>query len=108
MLLAWVLFRCDTWEQARGCFIAMADLGSLPTISTLPWRALAPDVLFAFGAGMILCAPTAAWMREQVERLPLARLALPPLATTAALAVLALSLLAVGAGSHNPFIYFRF
>jgi hypothetical protein len=43
-----------------------------------------------------------------MERLPFARLALPPLATTAALAVLALSLLAVGAGSHNPFIYFRF
>lgn len=108
VLLAWVLFRCDTWEQAREYLRALADVGSVTTVSTLPWRALAPDVLLAVAAGVFLSTPLVTWMRRRLESFPLARIALPPVATAWALVVLALSLVAVGAGSHNPFIYFRF
>ena len=108
VLLAWVLFRCDTWAQARGIFAAMGDLASLGRISSLPWRALAPDVLLAFAAGVLLCAPTAAGLRARLEKISPNSVAFPPLATVWSLAILALCLLAVGAGSHNPFIYFRF
>ncbi len=108
VLFAWVLFRCDTWAQAREVWRAMLDLGSLARAEVIPWNALAPDVLLAFAAGIALCTPWPRALRTWLCQTTAGSLAWPPLAAAAAIALLALSLLAIGAGSHNPFIYFRF
>ncbi|MDO8540422.1 MAG: MBOAT family protein [Opitutaceae bacterium] len=108
VLFAWVLFRCDTWPQAVSVWNAMLGRGAATGITMLPWKALAPDVMLALAAGVLFSMPISSWVRERCARISIGSTLLPPVATMAALMVLALSLLAVGAGSHNPFIYYRF
>ena len=108
VLVSWVLFRCETWPQARAYLGAMADWRSLADLSRLPWRALAPDVQLALAAGVVGCFPLAEAFRRLLAARPATRALHATLATLGQLAVLAACLLAIGAGSHDPFIYFRF
>lgn len=108
VLFAWVLFRCDTWAQARGVWVAMLDLGTLGRIEVIPWHALAPNVVLAFTAGLLLCTPLPAALVAAAQRSTAGRVIGAPAAAAALVGVFALCLLAIGAGSHNPFIYFRF
>ncbi len=108
VLFAWVLFRCDTWAQARAFWSAMFDWRSLARTEVLPWQALAPDVSLAFVAGLVFCTPLPRGLRALACRFAGGRVIWPPAAAVMSLATFALCLLAIGAGSHNPFIYFRF
>lgn len=108
VLFAWVLFRCETWEQSLATWHAMLDLGHLSRIGAIPWNALSPDVSIAFFAGVMMCTPIFNLARTVSMRTPLGRLFVPWLAAVGPLAVLGLCMLCIGAGSHNPFIYYRF
>ena len=108
VLVSWVLFRCETWPQASAYLGALADWRSLADLAALPWRALAPDVTLALLAGILCCLPLGDWWSEVVSRHRAVGALRAPLATIVPLALLAACLLAIGAGSHDPFIYFRF
>jgi alginate O-acetyltransferase complex protein AlgI len=108
VLFAWVLFRCDTWAQALTVWRTMLDIGSLGRVDVIPWQALAPDVLLAFTAGIFLCTPLPRILRTQLFQTRTGSLTWPPVTALTSIVLLALCLIAVGSGSHNPFIYFRF
>ena len=110
----WVLFRAETLEQAGAFYAAMVGLGA--GVASAMWL-LDPAVLVAAAAGAVFATPVAplllrTWQRGHAASTGLARssfvvsetivlAATPPLLLTACTAALA-------AGTHNPFIYFRF
>jgi alginate O-acetyltransferase complex protein AlgI len=106
VLLSWVVFRCDTWAQARDFYRAL--LPAHGGLDALPWVALAPNVLIAFAAGLVFSTPIATLLRASGERGRFAIFVEEALAFIGTAAVLVLCLCAIGAGSHNPFIYYRF
>jgi alginate O-acetyltransferase complex protein AlgI len=105
----WVLFRSASWAQTLSIWRAMLDLRSLADWRAVPWQTLTADVALAFAAGVLASTRLGSWLGRRL-------LAAPPGVGSAALlaesavlvALVALSLLAVGAGAHNPFIYYRF
>jgi alginate O-acetyltransferase complex protein AlgI len=108
VLLGWVLFRCDTWKAAMEFYRGLFSTANPGGITVIPWNALAPNVLLPFAAGLVLCVPLGPilrWARLSDRNVAFV---VRPLATTWTLVVLVLCLLAIGAGSHNPFIYYRF
>jgi len=105
----WVLFRSESWSQTMALWRAMLDLRSLGDWQAIPWRTLTADVALAFAAGIVAATRLGPWLRGRLSSWgrpveSLARLA----ECTAILALFWLSLVSVGAGSHNPFIYYRF
>jgi alginate O-acetyltransferase complex protein AlgI len=108
VLVSWVLFRCDTGAQATSYLGAMAGLGARGELGPLSPEAMAAGVWYAAAAGVLFCLPVVpgirGWMEDRRRLAPCYAL----LEAGFALAMLGLSLLAIGAGSHNPFIYYRF
>jgi len=108
MLLAWVPFRCETWTQAQHFYQALFTHSDQGALSQIPYRALAPDVLCSLVLGSILIFPLGLLARDREE----ARRQMPLLLDlgykAGLLGILLLSLLSIGAGAQNPFIYFRF
>ena len=103
LLTTMVFFRGNDMAQTLTFFRCMAGFdGNLPAIHH-PAAFVDPQVVLSLVAGLIGCAPFVPWLRKR----------LPPAATTigGALAILAIFLLCcakLAAGTHNPFIYFRF
>jgi alginate O-acetyltransferase complex protein AlgI len=108
MLLSWVLFRCETWSQARIFYGDLFRFSSGFSLDALPWRAFAPDIAWAFAIGLVICFPLMPFLRERASRAPVTAVTYEFLSGLGYLLILVLSLLWIGAGSHNPFIYFRF
>jgi alginate O-acetyltransferase complex protein AlgI len=108
VLLGWVVFRCDTWAQSIGYFRSLVGATAEGGVESIPANAATLGVMGAVLVGMILCAPTWAAIREWCARQTFAGRLVETGEVCAALAVFVLSLLAVGAGAHNPFIYYRF
>jgi alginate O-acetyltransferase complex protein AlgI len=108
VLLGWVLFRCGTWEQSGEFFRALAFAPAQGGLAAIPWNALAPDVLLPLAVGLCFCVPVLPAARARCSQWGFLRPILAVGSAAAQMAVLALCLLSVGAGSHNPFIYFRF
>jgi alginate O-acetyltransferase complex protein AlgI len=112
-MCGWVLFRVETMEQAGAVFAAMAGFApvAMPVGHYMDGRLLA-----AFAAGCVFAAPVAptfaAWWRRQEDqpsRAGAVAAAIGAVARPAMVAViLLLGLASLAAGTHNPFIYFRF
>ena len=107
VLVGWVFFRAETLSAAIEYLLAMLGIGSASATAVRPIYFLTIEVQIALIVGIILGLRP---FQSQVARLG------PLMSATVArgpqsvfqLAVLALALLYVAAGTYNPFIYFRF
>jgi len=116
LLVSWVFFRSSTLEHAWGFLGAMLSLGTTPRIS--PWVLLKIDLQLAvvLGASFLSVLPCKSllatiWTGHMARRrnnnaFVLAGLSGVKVALLSALLLLAVMELA--AGTHTPFIYFRF
>ena len=99
--VAWVFFRSETLAEAANYLQAMFGGGSVAGVSTS--LLINPKLKIAFAVGILACTP----IRQR-----LARLWMTPIAgfvtATGLVAVFWLAAASLAAGSHNPFIYFRF
>jgi alginate O-acetyltransferase complex protein AlgI len=107
-LLSWVFFRCDTWALSMAYFHSLLLAKAGGGLAVIPWNAIAPNVLYAFYAGVLLCVPSLPAVSAWCSGRRIVRPFVAPCSAVAQLAVLFLCLLAIGSGSHNPFIYYRF
>jgi D-alanyl-lipoteichoic acid acyltransferase DltB (MBOAT superfamily) len=112
VMAGWVWFRADDVEHALRFFFALAGGWGMGELTAAMHLAFYPTTLLALGAGMVL-----ALLPERSRSLHGLAGALFPARsgmvvaaadTLAVFALLTLAILAVGAGSYNPFLYFRF
>jgi len=110
VMLGWVWFRCPTATEAGSYFAALLASNDLSGWTGLPWQMLSADIVGGVAVGVIAAFPVGRWMAARFEPFLSRRglLAAGWAQTLALLCLLGLSLLSIGAGSHNPFIYFRF
>ena len=111
VMLAFVLFRADTFEQGLH-FLSQMFIGWRPLTSeaqVLLMGQLTPLFLFTLVLGAVGSFP---WLPKLKERL--ATLSVPAqrradaLASVACLGLLVLCLVTLAGGAYSPFIYFRF
>ena len=105
----WVLFRSESWHQTVSIWRAMLDLRSLGDWRAVPWQTLTADIALAFVAGIAAATDWGSRLRHRLSSpiRPIGSIA--AVAESAVILVLfGLGLMSVGAGSHNPFIYYRF
>jgi alginate O-acetyltransferase complex protein AlgI len=115
--VGWVLFRADSMGQAAAFLQAMAGFGRGSGVAYHPGLYWDAQLMLALAAGAIASAPVLPWLAQIRTRL----LASTPgllrgglnigfaLGDVAAHSVLLLiSAMLLAAGTHNPFIYFRF
>jgi alginate O-acetyltransferase complex protein AlgI len=110
----WVFFRAETLSGALAMLAAMAGFGGAePATYTATWY-WNPEVLLAFGAGVIGSMPVVPLLAQRLATRPDGQepRALgwwPSLVATGALCALFLaSIMLSAARTYNPFIYFRF
>jgi alginate O-acetyltransferase complex protein AlgI len=108
VLVSWVLFRCDSWPQATGYLQSMVGMGGQGGGIALPPQAASWGVVYAGLAGIVFSIPIIPALRGWLNRRALLGTLGRPIELGFAWTILSLSLLAIGAGSHNPFIYYRF
>lgn len=108
VLLSWVIFRCDTWAQTMGYFRSMAGMTANGGLTAIPANVVTTGLLYAGAAGLLLCAPLWPTLRHRCAQSAVGDRALEATEVCVALVVLFLCLIAMGAGTHNPFIYYRF
>jgi alginate O-acetyltransferase complex protein AlgI len=109
VMVGWVLFRSPSLGHARGMLGAMAGLGG-GELQRWVWTYLDGERILALAAGLLGSMPALASLgRWRVG------IRADPLGTALALAragclllVLLASSVRLAAGTHNPFIYFRF
>ena len=108
VLAGWVMFRSDTWPHAMGFFRSLAGATATGGWEVIPAEAFSPGVLYALLAGLVFSVPVrmVTW-RGGEQRGLISRLREFG-EVGVALVVLSLCLLVIGAGSPNPFIYYRF
>jgi len=108
VLVSWVIFRCETWAQTISYVRSMAGLTASGGLTTIPANVVTTGLLYAGAAGLLLCAPLWPTLRQVGARWTVSDVSLDVTEVCAALAVLFLCLISMGAGTHNPFIYYRF
>jgi alginate O-acetyltransferase complex protein AlgI len=117
VMVGWVLFRSATLSQAWAFLEAMAGLGRGRGLEYHPWLYVDAQLVLALVAGALGSVPVLPWLaRVRDEALGsaagLVRSALRAIVAVTETAVLGLLFLAsamlLAAGTHNPFIYFRF
>jgi alginate O-acetyltransferase complex protein AlgI len=102
-----VFFRAETLAGALGYLAAMAGLPAAGTTPVRPVYYLTLEVQIALAVGIVLATrPFQSRLARYAPPVPAAALRAP--AAVLQMAVLALALLYVAAGTYNPFIYFRF
>jgi alginate O-acetyltransferase complex protein AlgI len=107
VLGGWVLFRADGLARAGGYFAALAGTGHGVRATDL----LAGDILLALLIGVPACLPVAGWARGWWTSLrpSMARAWAAAVAEVAVCGgLLCAAVVALAAGSFNPFLYFRF
>jgi len=110
VVIGWVFFRAETLTQA------VAFLGNMSGVSSGSARLLTVpmllqrDVLLALVAAPILATPLVPWLHARLDRAPrvMTEGLFEGAAAVGLLAVLCLCAVMLAAGTHNPFIYFRF
>jgi alginate O-acetyltransferase complex protein AlgI len=113
VMVGWVFFKADTIGQALGFLRAMVGLGK-PAGNEYPM-----SLYFDLGLGLVMAVailvcipwrlPRLGAIREALETLHPARMALAGMGRTAVVAaVLLVCTIRIVGGTHNPFIYFRF
>ena len=108
VLVSWVIFRCETWAQTISYVRSMAGLTASGGLTTIPANVVTTGLLYAGVAGLLLCAPLWPKLRQVGARWSVSDMTLDVTEVCASLAVLFLCLISMGAGTHNPFIYYRF
>lgn len=107
VLLSWVIFRCETWAQTLGYFRSLSGGGS-GGLTAIPAEVVTTGTCYALAAGLVLSTPVWPKWRAWCARWKATDCTMEMGEAGVALAVLMLCLLALGAGTHNPFIYYRF
>jgi alginate O-acetyltransferase complex protein AlgI len=109
VIVGWVFFRARDLSQAIGYLGSMAGLRRGYPASWHVDLFLDPAVAIAILAGIVGSAP---WLRGALRRYaeatPSRRGTLELTSLVLLAAIFFLSALELGAGSYNPFIYFRF
>ena len=107
VMLGWVFFASRSVPQAVGILAAMAGLTDGSTILADVWRA---KLLVALPVGVVACLPVVPWLLAWRERLNAAwvEAVLAPAGTAAVALLFAGAAVRMVAGTHSPFIYFRF
>jgi alginate O-acetyltransferase complex protein AlgI len=105
VLVGWVFFRAETLPAAIGYLLAMSGIRSAGATAVQPIYYLTREVQMALIIGAVLALRP---FQSQISRLALSAAAVRAPQVIVQLAVLALALLYVAAGTYNPFIYFRF
>jgi alginate O-acetyltransferase complex protein AlgI len=108
VLLSWVIFRCETWAQTMAYFRSMFGAGGAGGLAAIPANVVTTGTLTALAVGVLLSTPVWPALRAWSGRWQATARATEWGEVGAALAVLVLCLLSMGAGTHNPFIYYRF
>jgi alginate O-acetyltransferase complex protein AlgI len=114
VMVGWVLFRASDFTHALGYLKAMSGLGLLNDAEFHIGLFVNPGVALTLAAAVIGSTPFVPWLGSLIDRADGKR---PMLAVTEAVSagrlialgtVLVLSSAMLAAGTHNPFIYFRF
>jgi hypothetical protein len=111
--LGWIFFRAVTLSAAADYFVALAGFGARQMPASVR---LGADLWIPLVAGVLFAVPAArwaqAWWLRMLRKPGSYRYPLYFAGRLAGAAVMALnlclSLLLSAAGTHNPFIYFRF
>jgi alginate O-acetyltransferase complex protein AlgI len=115
VVCGWVIFNTPTLSAAGGYFAAMAGFGTAEVESVSSY--CPRDVRIALAAGLIFAGPVYGRLLSAAERIAgaaaspgeaLARVCLNVFRVASLAAVLLVCLMLLSAGTHNPFIYFRF
>jgi alginate O-acetyltransferase complex protein AlgI len=114
----WVIFRSDSLAQAAGHFSALVGLGQGDGVAHPIGLYLQPDAVLALAIGAFAAVPTLPWIAGRISgrasrgiARPMTgapRFALQAATLVGLLAILLVSSMKLAAGTHNPFIYFRF
>ncbi len=110
VVCGWVLFRAETLAQAGGFFRAMVGAGTGEALRFPLGFYLAPDALLAILVAVPASLPILPYLAARLGGDSRTGLA-PRWRAAAVLAsgiLLWLSVMELAAGTHNPFIYFRF
>ncbi len=117
VMVGWVFFRAETMGEALGILRAMAGFGTGTGVEYHPSVYLDPLVVLAMAAGVIGSMPVGAWMVRARDRVvetdwvvlrPILRGTFDVLELGALGLMFLTSSMFLAAGTHNPFIYFRF
>jgi len=116
VLVGWVFFRAGTFEQALDFLAAMAGVGG-----ATPWPELASKylhgeyllaALIAVVASTPICPMIESWVSKRLfaeeQSSEFVRFVYLATVFVGCLIVLGLCCVSLAAGTHNPFIYFRF
>jgi len=102
VLLTWVLFRADSLSAALAYYRGLFGLRSArASFEAFPFDVLTAPAMIAMTVGVLLAVP---WRARPLLRFRFTK----PLTAGAYLLVLIMAMLSIGAGSNNPFIYYRF
>ena len=113
-MVGWVLFRAESPEQIQAFLAAMCGLGEG---AVGPSHLLRVDLVIALTLGVLFATPVYPWFTQVWARAAATHGAGREVAMAATSAVvrpavtftlLVLSAMSLSAGTHNPFIYFRF
>jgi len=105
VMLAWVFFRTDSLAEAYVYLKALFAFGTAPTTFAMSLLDLKTTTTFAVAIGASL--PVVPWLRSRFPRLA-DKVVWQFLTAVGAVAVFWLAVFSLAAGTHNPFIYFRF
>jgi len=112
VMAGWVWFRADDAEHALRFFFALGGGFGLNSLTLSMHLALYPTTLLALGAGIVLALlPDRPGGKRRLASSLFSIRGYRAIAVTDTLGVfvlLVLALMAIGAGSYNPFLYFRF
>lgn len=108
VMIGWVPFRAETFEQTWTFLRLMFIPGAGETALLYPVeRFINGYVFFTLVIAAIFAMPVGNWLRERMTKSPLMSLSGYAYSGFVA-AVFGLSIVAAGAASYSPFIYFRF
>lgn len=100
ILVGWVIFAFDSWQQGLDWLGRMAGLGGVPLVN-------GADLYYLLSYGALLGIGVLA-STPLFRRLGERYLTNPVVQTAGLLFVAVLSIASLAAGSYNPFLYFRF
>jgi alginate O-acetyltransferase complex protein AlgI len=119
VMIGWVFFRAPTLTQALAYLAALAGLGTAGEAGYGLSVHLSADVVLALAAGILVSMPLLAWLQRlgasslglaprRPMLAPLLQAAFAGVSVATQAALLLASVATLAAGTHNPFIYFRF
>lgn len=103
IVFGWVLFRADSFTQARGFWYAMSGCASSPTPVRSVWG-LTPPEIAAMAAALVCSTPVCSGILRVAQSSGWRGW----LVNAYLLLLFYLSVVQIVASTYNPFIYFRF